>query len=76
MIYQNTLGGPRAQNIRGLAGDVGLLGLQVRLRDGLGAYFWSSLSVVDVFIDIFFKLFAFCASLGLFLGGSGPPLNH
>ena len=35
------------------------LELQVRLRNGLGAYFWWSLSVVDVFAAICWPFFKF-----------------
>ena len=73
MIYQSTLGGPRAPNVTfpvgGSMSAVGLLGSQVRLRDALGAYFGCSLVVVEVFIAILSSFFTFLDYLGEIVKG-------
>ena len=46
---------------------IGPLGSQVPLRDGLGAYFWWSLSVVDVFVALCWLFFQFLWYFLIFL---------
>ena len=50
-----------------------LWGLQMPLRNGLGAYFWCSLFDVDVFTTILFGFYRFLTSFGSIFGGLGPP---
>ena len=42
------------------------MGSQVPLRDGLGAYFWWSLSVVDVFVTILSRFDRFLLNFSYF----------
>ena len=76
MIYQVTLGGPRAPNITfpvlAPMSLVRLLGPQVAFRDGLGAYFWSSKFDLDFFTAILLYFLGFHDCFGLDFGGGRP----
>ena len=49
-----------------------LLGLKMGLRDGFGAYFWSSKFDLDFFTAILLHLVGFYDSFGLDFGGVRP----
>ena len=76
MIYQVTLGGPRAPKIRGACDPsmslMRLLGPQVAFQDRLGAYFWSSKFDLDFFTAILLHLVGFYDCFGLDFGGVRP----